>query len=196
MCPLARAEIVYEGADSKSKGCLAYGLGPKTKDRQGSEARDATIIGPLARKFSSQSELEDCGLSRYAHSAHSASRHSLRSLRFAPFTPFALLRSVRFAPLALSAHSALLRSLVRSAPLRSLVRFAPLRLLRSLCSLRFAPFAPLGSTIFEFRLARPKIFRANGPMIVASLASEPCRSFVFGPRPYAKHPFDSESAPS
>ena len=33
-------------------------------------------------------------------------------------------------------------------------------------------------------------------MIVASQASEPCRSFVFGSKPYAKHPFDFEPAPS
>ena len=39
-------------------------------------------------------------------------------------------------------------------------------------------------------------FGAKRPMIVASLAPEPCRSFVFGPRLYAQHPFDFELAPS
>ena len=88
--------------------------GPKTKDRQGSGARDATIIGLLAPKFSSQSELDDCGLSRFPPSL----TRSLRSLR-------SLLRSVRsvssLAPLTLSLRS--LRSLARSAP--SLAPFAP-----------------------------------------------------------------------
>ena len=41
-----------------------------------------------------------------------------------------------------------------------------------------------------------KIFRAKGPKIVASYAPKPCRSFVFGPKPYAQHPFDFELAPS
>ena len=57
--------IVHEDPDSKSKACYAYGLGPKTKNRQGSGAGDATIIGALARKFyGEQSELEDCGPER------------------------------------------------------------------------------------------------------------------------------------
>ena len=41
-----------------------------------------------------------------------------------------------------------------------------------------------------------QIFRPKGPKIVASYAPEPCRSFVFGPKPYAQHPFDFELAPS
>ena len=39
------------------------------------------------------------------------------------------------------------------------------------------------------------LFVAVVPMIVASHGPEPCRSFVFGPRLYAQHPFDFESAP-
>ena len=41
-----------------------------------------------------------------------------------------------------------------------------------------------------------QIFRPKGSMIVASYGSEPSRSFVFGPKPYAQHPFDFELAPS
>ena len=48
------------------------------------------------------------------------------------------------------------------------------------------------STIVELRL-RGKFFRAKGPKIVASYVPEPCRSFVFGPKPYAQHLFDFES---
>ena len=33
-------------------------------------------------------------------------------------------------------------------------------------------------------------------MIIASYGSKPSRSFVFGPKPYAQHPFDFELAPS
>ena len=33
-------------------------------------------------------------------------------------------------------------------------------------------------------------------MIVASYGSEPSRSFVFGPKPYAQHPFDSNQLPT
>ena len=52
------------------------------------------------------------------------------------------------------------------------------------------------STIVELRFARFQNFGAKGPKIVASYAPEPCRSFVFGPKPYAQHPFDFELAPS
>ena len=41
-----------------------------------------------------------------------------------------------------------------------------------------------------------QIFRPKRSMIVASYAPEPCRSSVFGPKPYAQHPFDFELAPS
>ena len=41
-----------------------------------------------------------------------------------------------------------------------------------------------------------KFFRPKRSMIVASYAPQPCRSSVFGPKPYAQHPFDFELAPS
>ena len=136
----------------------------------------------------------DCGLSRYPHSASLLSLRSLRSLR--SLTP-------SLAPLTHSLRP--LRSLTRSAPsfapFASLVRFLlslahSLALLsRSLRSLVARSFAPLGSTIVELRWLVLK-FRAKRPMIVASHAPEPCRSFVFGPKPYAQHPFEIESAPS
>ena len=73
-----------------------------------------------------------------------------------------------------SAHS--LAPLPRSLrSLRELVRSARVHNRR----------APIGSVLN---------FRAKGPKIVASYAPEPCRSFVFGPKPkpYAQHPFDFE----
>ena len=135
----------------------------------------------------------DCGLSRYPHSAHSS--HFAPSAHFAPSLPRSLLsltHSAHFAhslaPLPRSLRS--LRSFVSSShsltrSLRSLVR--SVRSARS--------FAPLGSTIVELRWLVLN-FRAKRPMIVASHAPEPCRSFVFGPKPYAQHPFEIESAPS
>ena len=63
------------------KGVERTASDPKTKDRQGSGARDATIIGLLAPKFkTSQSELDDCGPER-SERANGASGASERAER-------------------------------------------------------------------------------------------------------------------
>ena len=170
-----RAVIGPSRRSSVRLGAPSSSLGPKPKDRQGSGARDATIIGLLAPKFSrnrSSTIVDSLILCRYPPSL----TRSLRSLR-------SLLRSFRsvssLAPLTLSLRS--LRSVARSAG-----SFAPL-----------APFArslrsgPQSSSSDWLVLN----FGAKRPMIVASLAPEPCRSFDFGPRLYAQHPFEIESAP-
>ena len=45
-------------------------------------------------------------------------------------------------------------------------------------------------------VSHSQIFRPKGSMIVACYGSEPSRSFVFGPKPHAQHPFDFQSASS
>ena len=136
--------------------------------------------------------------------------HSLSPL--SPLTPLPpSLRSLR--ELARSSHSLTplspltrsLRSLARSV--RSVSSLAPLTLsLRSLRSVArsarsFAPLAPFARSLRSGPQSSSSDwlvlnFGAKRPMIVASLAPEPCRSFVFGPRLYAQHPFDFELAPS
>ena len=107
-----------------------------------------------------------------AQLVRSAPLRSLISLRSASFAPLVLLRSVRYASLALSAHSALLRS---TRPLRS----APLP--RSLRSASFAPLA-LSAPLRSVQSARVQSsssdrlvlnFRAKGPKIVALWALSP-----------------------
>ena len=129
-----------------------------------------------------------------------------------PLTPLPpSLRSLR--ELARSSHSLTplspltrsLRSLARSV--RSVSSLAPLTLsLRSLRSVArsarsFAPLAPFARSLRSGPQSSSSDwlvlnFGAKRPMIVASLAPEPCRSFVFGPRLYAQHPFGFELAPS
>ena len=131
--------------------------------------------------------------------------HSLSPL--SPLTPLPpSLRSLR--ELARSSHSLTpltrsLRSLARSV--RSVSSLAPLTLsLRSLRSVArsarsFAPLAPFARSLRSGPQSSSsdceENFGAKRPMIVASLAPEPCRSFDFGPRLYAQHPFEIESAP-
>ena len=104
------------------------------------------------------------------------------------------LRSLRCAHVIRSARS--VRSFAPLAPFAAFASFAPA------CSVK-APFArSLVRAFVPLRLQSPSSdcsllnFRAKMPMIVASPASESCRFFVFGSKPYAQHPFDFESAPS